>query len=65
MVKGARFDSEIGLTENASGVPFKCLSCKYWKDGKCGNPNPSLKDRPIKAEWCCNLYDHAGMHLIV
>lgn len=64
-MKGARFDSKIGLVENASGIAFRCDTCKYWNDKKCANPNPELKDRRIQGEWCCNLYDHDGMHLIV
>ena len=62
---GARSDtSEVGLADNG-GLAFQCGTCEYFDDGVCRNVNPKIKDRPVQAAWCCNLYDHEGMHVIV
>ncbi len=60
-----REDAVVGLTQNAAGVKFQCGTCEYFKDGVCRNINPELYGREVKAEWCCNLYDHDGMRVIV
>lgn len=57
--------SPIGLAQNPPGVHFQCRACKYIKAGRCQNPNPQLKDRKVKPTWCCNLFDHSGMKVIV
>ncbi len=57
--------SEIGLAQNAPGVHFQCRTCKFDDNGTCRNPNPKLDGRKIKPHWCCNLYDHEGMKVIV
>ena len=62
---GAKSASEIGLAENAPGIHFQCRTCEYIDNGTCTNPNPKLNGRKVKPEWCCNLYDHAGMRVIV
>jgi hypothetical protein len=61
----AREDAVIGLSQNADGVKFQCGTCEYFADGTCRNINPKLYGRPVKPEWCCNLYDHDGMKVIV
>lgn len=55
----------VGLAENANGVRFHCGSCEYFDNGTCHNKNPKLNGREVKAEWCCNLYDHPGMRIVV
>lgn len=55
----------VGLAENAKGIPFKCGTCEYFEDGTCHNKNPKLDGRTVKAEWCCNLYEHDGMKIVV
>lgn len=67
-ITGARSQSEIGLAANADGVHFQCGTCKYFEpegDGICRNPNPKLHDREVERHWCCNLYDHKGMRVLV
>lgn len=55
----------VGLAQNPAGVTFHCGSCEYFKRGKCGNPNPKLNGRRVDPVWCCDLYEHAGMKVIV
>lgn len=64
-VVGAKSASEIGLAQNAPGVDFHCRTCEYIKAGTCTNPNPKLNGRKVEPDWCCNLYDHDGMKVIV
>lgn len=64
-VKGARFNSDVSLVNNTSGAAFKCGECMYYRDGKCYNKNPKLYERDVEKSWCCNLYDHEGMKLII
>lgn len=56
--------SPIGLADNA-GIRFECGTCEYIRNGVCTNPDPRLKNRNVEQHWCCNLYDHAGMRVIV
>jgi hypothetical protein len=66
MLTGAREDtSAIGLAKNAEGVAFRCGTCEYFDRGVCHNPNPKLDRREVGAYWCCNLYDHKGMKVVV
>ena len=62
---GGTFNSKVGLVKNPQGTAFRCGTCKFFKKGVCKNVNPELKGRPVAAHWCCNLYDHAGMKLVV
>lgn len=62
---GAKSQSEVGLAQNAAGTMFQCGTCEYFDRGVCHNENPKLKGRSVKSEWCCNLYDHSGMKVIV
>lgn len=55
----------VGLSDNTSGAAFKCGTCEYFGDGKCHNPNPKLDGRKVEKTWCCNLYSHKGMKVIV
>lgn len=55
----------VGLADNAKGVPFRCGTCEYFEDGVCHNKNPKLDGRSVKPEWCCNLYEHDGMKIVV
>lgn len=64
-VLGAKTNSEVGLSQNASGIPFQCGTCEYFRQGVCQNENPKLKGKRVASEWCCNLYDHKGMRVIV
>ena len=64
-ITGAKSDSEIGLAKNATGIAFRCGTCKYFDHGKCYNPNPKLDGRKVGAYWCCNLYDHKGMEVVI
>lgn len=61
---GAKSDSQIGLASN-NGVRFHCATCEYFDRGVCHNPNPKLHRREVERDWCCNLYDHKGMKVIV
>jgi hypothetical protein len=65
MITGAKTQTEIGLSQNAKGVPFRCGTCEYFERGVCHNPNPKLAGKPVDDDWCCNLYDHKGMKVIV
>ena len=65
MIPGAKTASQIGLSQNVKGVPFKCGTCEYFDRGICHNPNPKLQGRAVQADWCCNLYDRKGMKVIV
>ena len=62
-----RYGSAVGLAENAKGVPFRCGTCQWFGDGTgtCHNNNPKLHGREVKPEWCCNLYEHEGMRVVV
>lgn len=57
----------VGLAENRQGVPFRCGTCEYFDfgPGTCHNPHPKLRGKVVKPEWCCNLYHHPGMRVIV
>lgn len=55
----------VSLADNTSGEPFQCGTCEYMDDGICHNPHPKLDGRPVKPQWCCNLYEHAGMRIVV
>lgn len=60
-------DTAVGLTQNVPGVKFKCGTCK-WHDAKnedCENPNKKLNGRTVQPDWCCNLYKHPGMRVVV
>lgn len=63
-VIGAKTQSEVGLSQNETGVTFRCGTCKYFDRGTCHNKNPELEGRHVKPHWCCNLYDHDGMKVI-
>lgn len=59
---------KVGLAENPQGVPFRCGSCEFFgrkKPGHCDNPDPELQDRKVEPHWCCDLYRHPGMRVIV
>jgi hypothetical protein len=64
-IVGAKTQSEVGLAQNASGIAFQCGTCEYIDRGTCRNPNPKLNGRQVQSAWCCNLYDHPGMKVIV
>jgi len=64
-VLGAKTSSEVGLAQNASGIQFQCGTCEYFDNGTCHNKNPHLQGRQVQPAWCCNLYDHPGMKVIV
>jgi len=55
----------VGLAQNAKGVPFQCGTCEYFDRGTCRNRDPELEGRKVGSEWCCDLYDHEGMRVIV
>ncbi len=61
----AQRPQEVGLSENKGNVPFRCGTCEYFQRGVCHNPNPKLNGRPVHDDWCCNLYHHPGMRVIV
>jgi len=56
---------QVGLAENAKGVAFQCGTCEYFDDGTCRNKDPELEGKEVQAEWCCDLYDHDGMRVII
>lgn len=55
----------VGLAENAKGVQFQCGTCEYFDDSICRNKDPELDGREVEPEYCCDLYDHEGMRVIV
>jgi hypothetical protein len=64
-IVGAKTESDVGLSENPMSVRFECGTCEYFRRGTCDNQNPKLKGRKVESAWCCNLYDHDGMRVIV
>jgi len=59
---------QVGLAENAKGVAFQCGTCQYFDKksyGHCHNQDPELEGLHVEAEWCCDLYDHEGMRVII
>ncbi len=60
-VKG--HSQSVGLAE--SPAAFQCATWEYYKSGVCQNKNPKLNGRNVEPEWCCNLYSHDGMKVIV
>lgn len=54
----------IGLVDNGT-VQFMCGTCEYFSNGICHNPHPKLYKTPVQPMWCCNLYDHDGMRVII
>lgn len=56
--------SPIGLVDNGD-VRIHCTTCEYIRDGICIHSDPRIHGRPVTAAMCCNLYDHAGMKVIV
>ena len=57
-------DRAVGLADN-HGRLFKCGTCEYFEDGICHNKHPKLHGREVKPVWCCNLYNHDGMKVVV
>lgn len=55
----------VGLSENRPGVHFRCGTCEFYDGGTCHNKHPSLDGTQVEARWCCNLYHHTGMKVIV
>ncbi len=55
----------VGLASNPDGVAFRCGSCEFFDDGKCWNKNLKLNGKAVKPQWCCNLFRHSGMMVIV
>jgi hypothetical protein len=57
----------VGLASNPGEVHFQCGTCHFYSEdpSECLNPNPKLHKRHVDAEWCCNLYHHDGMKIIV
>jgi len=55
----------IGLARNLAGVAFRCGTCEWFHNGDCWNGNPRLHGRHVDAHWCCNLYKHDGMKIVV
>ncbi len=56
---------DVSLCANPPGVPFQCGTCNYFEQGTCSNPDPKLSGRPVQPDWCCDLYDHQGMQVVV
>jgi hypothetical protein len=55
----------IGLVSNPKGVPFHCRDCQFYDDGKCWNKKKKLTGTHVEPEWCCNLFRHPGMKVII
>lgn len=55
----------VGLAQNKPGVKFQCGTCYWFDAGTCRNRNPDLNGVHVEAVWCCNLYHHDGMKIIV
>lgn len=55
----------VGLAKNPQGVPFRCGACQFFDAGKCWNKNPDLHGRKVEPQWCCNLYKHDKMEIII
>ena len=55
----------IGLAENARGVTFQCGTCEYFDRSVCHNPDPKLHRKPVERQWCCDLYEHPKMRVII
>jgi hypothetical protein len=53
----------VGLA--SSPAEFRCGTCGYYKSGECYNPNPKLYEKKVEPSWCCNLYTHDGMKIII
>ena len=54
----------VGLANN-SDIRFQCGTCEYCYDGFCQNEHHKLKGEKVEAKWCCNLYDHKGMKVVI
>lgn len=57
-------DRAVGLADNGSRR-FHCGNCEYFDKGTCHNDHPKLSGKSVKPQWCCNLYDHPGMKVII
>lgn len=55
----------IGLAQNPKGVLFQCGTCEYFDRGICHNPDPKLHRKPVESHWCCDLYEHPKMRVII
>lgn len=55
----------IGLASNPNGIPFRCDHCEFFKKGTCHNPDPKLFGRSVDDDWCCDLFKHPGMKVII
>jgi hypothetical protein len=60
----AHENAVVGLADNGT-VQFMCGTCEYFKDGTCYNMHPKLHGTHVEPVWCCNLYDHDGMSVII
>lgn len=56
---------QVGLAKNVKGVAFRCGTCKFFDNGECYNPHPKLYEKKVDEYWCCNLYNHKGMEVII
>lgn len=57
--------SPIGFVEYPSGKKGVCPDCEYDKGGICTHSDSRVKGRQVTARNCCNLFDTAGMKVIV
>ena len=60
----AHENAVVGLADNGT-VRFECGTCEYFKNDTCHNPHPKLYKKHVERLWCCNLYDHEGMSVII
>lgn len=54
----------VGLADNGA-TRFQCGTCEYFDSGICRNKHPKLDGTKVDEDWCCNLYDHEGMEIVI
>lgn len=54
----------VGLADNGD-TKFQCGTCEYYDAGYCQNEHPKLHLKRVEPNWCCNLYDHDGMKVVI
>lgn len=54
----------VGLADN-DGIRFMCSTCEYFDNGICRNKHYKLDGTKVDPDWCCNLYHHEGMKVVI